>query len=350
MTTSTTFAWRSKTSRGAAPPVPNPDSSPSSATKTFQVALTAVCFSALIFLLAGCRNSSAGVTVQVLPSASVSLDEGQSINFTATVANDTLNKGVSWSLVQTSSTACSGSGCGTLKNVTNASATYTAPTGLATTVSVTLTVASIAQPSATTTATISVVLPPVFTTTALPNGANGIAYNQTITVTGGVSPLTFSLQSGSLPAGLSLTSAGTIVGRPSAPAVGQQLPPFSFTVVVTDSSSKNGTIPVSPLSVSQAFTISISPPPPLSISTTSLPVALSNTKYASPGIAATGGVIPLTWSLVGGSLPPGVALSPTSGQITGVIPAGAASGNYSFKVQAVDSSLPRGKRRSSRFR
>lgn len=273
----------------------------------------------------------------------MSLDEGQSINFTATVANDTLNKGVSWSLVQTSSTACSGSGCGTLKNVTNASATYTAPTGLAATASVTLTVASVAQPSATTTATISIVLPPQFTTTTLPNGANGVAYNQTITVTGGVSPLTFSLQSGSsLPPGLSLTSSGTIVGRPSAPALNQPTLQSSFTVVVADNSSRNGTLPTTPVSVAQAYTISVSPPTPLSISTTSLPVALSNAKYASPGIVATGGVIPVMWSLVAGSLPPGVALSPTSGQITGVIPAGTASGNYPFKVQAIDSSLPAG--------
>ncbi len=138
--------------------------------------------------------------MQVQPSSSISIDEGQSVNFTATVANDTLNKGVSWSLNQSSgSGGCSGSGCGTLSNVTNASVTYVAPTGLSAGQSVTLTVASVAQPSATTTATISVVLPLTFTTTTLPNGANGVPYNQTITVTGGVAPLTFSLAIGREP-------------------------------------------------------------------------------------------------------------------------------------------------------
>lgn len=303
------------------------------------VTLGAMC--AAIFL-AGCHSSGTAVTVQILPTSSVSLDEGQSINFTATVANDTLNKGVTWSVTQTSTSGgCSGSGCGALSNVTNSSATYTAPKSLAAGISVTLTVASITQPSATTTATVSVVLPPQFTTTVLPNAANGVAYNQTITVTGGVAPLTFSLQSGSsLPAGLSLTTSGTIVGKPSVPTLGQQALPATFTVLVSDNSSHNGTLPTTPVSVAETYTISVAPPAALSIGTTSLPGAISNTKYTPPAIAAIGGVPPLTWSVVSGTLPAGLALSPTSGQITGVIPAGTAPGNYAFTVQAQDQTLP----------
>ena len=303
------------------------------------VTFGAVC--AAIFL-AGCHSSGTAVTVQILPATSVSLDEGQSINFTATVANDTLNKGVTWSVTQASTSgSCSGSGCGALSNVTNSSATYTAPTSLAAGISVTLTVASVTQPSATTTATVSVVLPPQFTTTVLPNAANGVAYNQTITVTGGVAPLTFSLQSGSsLPAGLSLTTSGTIVGKPSVPTLGQPALPATFTVLVSDNSSHNGTLPTTPVSVAETYTISVAPPAALSIGTTSLPGAISNTKYTPPAIAAIGGVPPLTWSVVSGTLPAGLALSPTSGQITGIIPAGTASGNYSFTVQAQDQTLP----------
>ncbi|HWF38632.1 MAG TPA: putative Ig domain-containing protein, partial [Candidatus Acidoferrales bacterium] len=306
--------------------------------------LGTLCFA--ILMAAGCHSSAPAITVQVQPSTAISIDEGQSINFTATVANDTQNLGVSWSLVQTSSTTCSGSGCGTLSKMTNSSVTYTAPTGLSAGESVTLTVASVAQPTATATATISVVLPPVYSTITLPNGSNGVAYNQTISVTGGVAPLTFSLQPGSsLPQGLTLTSAGTIVGKPSAPTLGGQITSYSFTVLVTDTPVPLGT--ATPLSVAQAYTISIAPPSALSINTTTFATATSNTRYTPPPISATGGVLPLTWSLVSGSLPPGLALNPTTGQISGVVPeffptgsTTSTAGTYTFRVQAKDQTLP----------
>ena len=96
--------------------------------------------------------------------------------FTASVANDIHNQGVTWSLTQSS--ACSGSGCGTLMNVTNSSVTYVAPSNLTAALSVTLTAASISQSTATTTAAISIVVAPTFTTTTLPgNAANGVPYN-----------------------------------------------------------------------------------------------------------------------------------------------------------------------------
>jgi hypothetical protein len=311
------------------------------------VAFAAACFA--LVLLSGCRGGGAAVSVQIQPGTTISIDEGQSTNFTATVANDIHNQGVTWSLTQTTSTVCSGAGCGTLKNVTNSSVTYVAPSNLTAGESVTLTAASAATPNATTTATISVVLAPVFSSTTFPNGstngapftlpnaANGVPYNQTITVTGGVTPLAFSLQSGSsLPAGLTLNSSGTIVGKPSVPAVGQPTIQTSVTVVATD----NGTPPVS---VSQAFTLSVTAPPLLSISTTSLSAGLSNSKYTA-SVSALGGVTPVTWSVISGSLPPGLAVSPTSGQITGTIPAGTTAQAYPFTVQAQDSTLPSGQK------
>ncbi len=310
--------------------------------------LGALCFAILV--AAGCKSSAPAITVQVQPSASISIDEGQSINFMATVANDTLNQGVSWSLAQTSSTTCSGSGCGTLSKMTNASVTYTAPTGLTTTESVTLTVASVTQPNVTTTATISVELPVTFTTITLPNGSNGVAYNQAIVVTGGIAPLNFSVQPGTstgcnpLPTGLALTTGGTIVGKPSYPTLGGTTSTCSFTVVVTDTPLPIGS--ATPLAVSQPYTVSITPPSPLAINTTTLSTATSNTQYTG-SISATGGVLPLTWSLASGSLPPGVALNPTTGQITGVVPKFFPSGSttstagpYTFTVQAKDQTLP----------
>ena len=290
----------------------------------YPAALLLVCSAAT--LLAGCKGGGGTtITVQIEPATSISVDEGQSFKFRATLANDVSNKGVSWSLTQSTTTACSGAGCGTLHDVTPLSVTYTAPPvgTFSATTSVTLTAKSVAKASATATATISVVIPVTFTTTTLPNAANGVPYSQTITVKGGVAPFTFRLTTGSLPAGLTLNPSGTILGIPSGSGTS------SFTMTVTD----NGT---SPLPVAQAFTITVTPAPPLSIATTSLPSGSVNAKYSAP-ISAIGGVLPLAWTISAGSLPPGLILSPTAGNISG---APTTQGTYPFTVQAKDSSLP----------
>ncbi|MGH9443467.1 MAG: putative Ig domain-containing protein [Thermoanaerobaculia bacterium] len=62
----------------------------------------------------------------------------------------------------------------------------------------------------------------------LPGGADGVAYNQTITATGGVAPYTYAVTSGSTGA-LNLSSSGVISGSPSGTGT------LSFTVTATDS-------------------------------------------------------------------------------------------------------------------
>ncbi len=66
------------------------------------------------------------------------------------------------------------------------------------------------------------------TTTSLPTGYNGVPYAETISATGGATPYSFAVTAGSLPTGLSLSSAGALTGTPS--AIGT----FNFTVTVTD--------------------------------------------------------------------------------------------------------------------
>src|SRR3546814_13003045 len=51
---------------------------------------------------------------------------------------------------------------------------------------------------------------------ALPDGAVGTAYAQTLSASGGTAPYTFSVTAGSLPAGLCLASDGTLSGTPTA--------------------------------------------------------------------------------------------------------------------------------------
>jgi hypothetical protein len=75
------------------------------------------------------------------------------------------------------------------------------------------------------------VSPVAVTTTSLPAATVGATYSASLLATGGSAPLTWSLASGSLPAGLALTRSGQIAGTPSASGTS------SFTVQVTDSES-----------------------------------------------------------------------------------------------------------------
>jgi hypothetical protein len=70
--------------------------------------------------------------------------------------------------------------------------------------------------------------------TTLPPGTVLFPYSQTITASGGSAPYTFTLPSGALPSGLSLSSAGVISGTP------QQAGLFNFTVRATDSNGCQG--------------------------------------------------------------------------------------------------------------
>lgn len=66
------------------------------------------------------------------------------------------------------------------------------------------------------------------TTTSLPNFTAGVPYSQQISATGGTGDYDFSIPSGSLPAGLSLSSTGLISGTPTVSAS------ETFTVAVID--------------------------------------------------------------------------------------------------------------------
>ncbi len=74
---------------------------------------------------------------------------------------------------------------------------------------------------------------PSITTTSLAPAKVGMAYSQTLHVTGGRAPYTWSVSSGSLPAGLTLSSStGAITGVPTTAG------PKSFTVTVRDANGR----------------------------------------------------------------------------------------------------------------
>ncbi|HTS11010.1 MAG TPA: Ig domain-containing protein [Candidatus Limnocylindrales bacterium] len=294
------------------------------------VAVVLLCSAAL--LLSSCKSSGGEPISIAITPASAQVDQGQTISFSANLSNDLFNQGVSWAVTGTN---CVTTGCGTLSpSATSNPVTYTAPSGLSSSLSVTLTASAVANTGITKTATITVELPITFTTTSpLPGGSNGVPYSQSIVVTGGVSPLKFSLAPGSaaLPAGLTLNQTGTITGTPSGPVSGQPNPSV-FTVQVTDSSTQ-------PISATQQYSITISPAPTLSITAVSpLQSGFVNANY-STAINTSGGVTPFHWQILSGALPPGLALNPQTGLITGV-PTSSAGSPYSFTIQVTDSTLP----------
>lgn len=76
----------------------------------------------------------------------------------------------------------------------------------------------------------------VNTTSPLPGAVNGVAYSQTLSATGGSgSGYTWSVSSGSLPNGITLSTAGVLSGTASANGT------FNFTAQVTDGASATAT-------------------------------------------------------------------------------------------------------------
>lgn len=161
-------------------------------------------------------------------------------------------------------------------------------------------------------------------TSSLPSGQLQSGYQAALTASGGTSPYTWSVASGSLPSGLSLTSStGTISGTP------QQAGTTKFTVAVHDASS-----PIASASASMAITIASSGNA-LQVATSSLPAGTVQTSY-SANLSASGGTTPYTWSIASGQLPAGLTLS-SSGAITGTP---TTAGQSSFTVQVKDSASP----------
>ncbi len=151
---------------------------------------------------------------------------------------------------------------------------------------------------------------PGITTTSLPAGRVGTAYAAPLAATGGTGTRTWSVASGSLPAGLSLSGA-QITGTPTVAGTS------TFALKVTDAAGRSS---------QRTFTITVTS---FSITTTSLPTGVINTPY-SVTLAATGGSGSLAWSLQAGTLPSGITLS-TAGVLSGTPTAGG-NATLTFKV------------------
>ena len=165
-------------------------------------------------------------------------------------------------------------------------------------------------------------------TCVLPGANVGQQYQGIIEASNGTVD-TFTLTSGSLPPGLSMPSRynafGTIVaGMPT------QEGTYTFTV---NAVAPNGS------SAQQAYSVTVDPPLPLTISSTSpMSPGTVGTAYAQ-NFLWNGGVAPYTWSVISGQLPPGLALRSTfppqynNNQLAGTP---TTAGTFTFTMQLTD--------------
>ncbi|WP_232760477.1 putative Ig domain-containing protein, partial [Xanthomonas sp. SHU 166] len=153
---------------------------------------------------------------------------------------------------------------------------------------------------------------------ALPAGTAGSAYSQALSATGGTAPYSYSLATGALPAGLSLSAAGVLSGTPT------QAGSFVFTATVTDSTAGV------PGQASRSYTLSIAAPT-LTPGQPTLPAGTAGTAY-NQTLSTSGGTAPYSYSVVSGALPTGLTLT-TAGVLSGTP---SAAGSFAFSIKVSD--------------
>jgi hypothetical protein len=273
-----------------------------------------------LFVLSGCGGGGGGTSNTPPPPISVnviatntSIDQGQMTTVKATVANDSSNKGVTWSVT------CSAAPCGSVSPQSTASGTattYTAPTGA---VKAMITATAVADSSKSASSSVTVNATPAITppaNNALPPATVGAAYSFDLNtlLTGGTAPFSWTLTSGTLPAGLTLSSSGIISGTPTQttgavlPAAFRALAQTSAASVTLTFSAKDSGNP--PVMVTIQLNITATPPP-LAITTTSLPGGTAGAAYGASGsgasVTATGGITPYAWTISGRRVRPSPA-------------------------------------------
>jgi hypothetical protein len=147
---------------------------------------------------------------------------------------------------------------------------------------------------------------------ALPEGVVGAPYDHTLAVSGGSGSYTWSVASGSLSAGLSLSSAGVISGTPTGAGTSD------FTVQVVSGGQM----------AQRVFSIAVSDL--LSVTSSVLPSGVVGSAYEA-GLSATGGDGNDEWTVVAGELPPGLELDVATGVIAGT-PTSPGPSNFTVRV------------------
>jgi hypothetical protein len=187
-------------------------------------------------------NPSPGAIAVNISPQNITLAVTKQQTFTATVTGASTTT-VTWTVSCAASAAMGQAACGAI----DSNGVYTAPTTVPNPITVTVTATSTVDTTKSGSAAVIIVAaaappattPPApsstltITTSTLPDGKVQTPYSQSLVATGGTGNLTWSITSGSLPAGLTLdASKGVISGTPSATASATPL-----TINVTDSST-----------------------------------------------------------------------------------------------------------------
>ena len=136
-----------------------------------------------------------------------------------------------------------------------------------------------------------------FDQTTIRAGTIGSSYGlETLTVTGGTAPYTFSLSAGILPTGMSFSSFGTFSGTPT------QSGNFPITVKATDVRGCMGTRNYTLVINCTVFSITPASLPPGTLNVAYAPINFSSTGFFPPYTFALAGTLPNGMSFVGRTL------------------------------------------------
>lgn len=158
---------------------------------------------------------------------------------------------------------------------------------------------------------------------SIPGGSTGTPYSQTFSTSGGIAPYSYSMLTGALPTGITLSSGGLLSGTPIASGTS------NFTVRSTDA---HGQL------VDSAYSLVIGAPT-INLAPTTLGSMTQGVAY-SQTLSASGGTAPYSYTVTSGTLPSGMTLSP-GGLLSGV-PTSAGASN--FTITATDSLASTGSR------
>jgi hypothetical protein len=159
------------------------------------------------------------------------------------------------------------------------------------------------------------------TTSSVPTALEATAYSQQLQASGGTQPYTWSIVTGVLPSGLTLSSSGLISGTST---YNGQKAEFNLQIQVKDATGAFRIAFFQFLAVGK-----------LRVGTTALPDGNANIPYNTGSIFASAGTPPYTFALTGGAVPPGMSFN--NGLVTGTP---TTPGTFNFTVQITDGDTP----------
>jgi hypothetical protein len=257
------------------------------------------------------------------PSAN-NVTAGGSLTVTASVANDSANMGLAWSL------SCSQANCGSLSSTSGTSVSYTAPTSLSANLAVTIIAISKADSSKSASVALTITPAPVISVAITPSQAQSVAaagtlqFSATVTNDSGNKGVTWSLSCvQALCGSLSSTSASSITYTAPASVAANLAVTLTATSVADSGKSATVAISVAPIVV---IGVSVSP-------STSQSVAAAGTLDFAATVTNDSGNKGVTWALSCSQAPCGSLSSTSANSITYTAPASVAA-NLSVTLTA----------------